>query len=93
MASLPISSFDGTRLYGWWLEASASAPTVVVLHGVKKNRTDVLRAALVWRRAGLNVLVFDGRAHGKDERMGVTDYYNGVEFTYRFMKALGQPKQ
>jgi acetylornithine deacetylase/succinyl-diaminopimelate desuccinylase-like protein len=34
----------------------------------------------------------DPRAHGKDERIGVTDYYNGVEFTYRLMKALGQPK-
>ncbi|MGZ4971276.1 MAG: M20/M25/M40 family metallo-hydrolase [Limisphaerales bacterium] len=32
----------------------------------------------------------DPRAHGKDERIGINDYYNGVEFTYRLMKALGQ---
>src|SRR5215210_3100592 len=67
-----IPSFDGTRLYGWWLLVSAEAPTVVVLHGVKKNRTDVLRAALVLRRAGVNVLVFDGRAHGSSEGRYVT---------------------
>jgi acetylornithine deacetylase/succinyl-diaminopimelate desuccinylase-like protein len=30
----------------------------------------------------------DQRAHGKDERVGVEDFYEGVEFTYRFMKAL-----
>ncbi len=30
----------------------------------------------------------DERAHGKDERVGVQDFYDGVEFTYRFMKAL-----
>jgi acetylornithine deacetylase/succinyl-diaminopimelate desuccinylase-like protein len=30
----------------------------------------------------------DERAHGKDERVGVEDFYEGVEFTYRFMKAL-----
>src|SRR5271165_5934146 len=30
----------------------------------------------------------DERAHGKDERVGVQDYYEGVEFTYRFIKAL-----
>src|SRR5208283_4603047 len=30
----------------------------------------------------------DERAHGKDERIGVQDYYEGVEFTYRFIKAL-----
>lgn len=67
-----IPSFDGTRLYGWWMRARSKAPTVVVLHGVKKNRTGVLRAALVLRRAGFNVLVFDGRGHGKSEGRYVT---------------------
>jgi dipeptidyl aminopeptidase/acylaminoacyl peptidase len=59
-----IPSFDGTRLFGWWMSAGRRAPTIVILHGVKKNRTDVLRAALVLRRAGFNVLLFDGRGHG-----------------------------
>ena len=67
-----IQSFDGTRLYGWWMSAARRAPTVVVLHGVKKNRTDVLRAALVLRRAGFNILMFDGRAHGDSEGRYVT---------------------
>jgi len=30
----------------------------------------------------------DVRAHGKDERIGVKEFYDGVEFMYRFMKAL-----
>jgi len=30
----------------------------------------------------------DGRAHGKDERIGVKEYYNGVEFIYRYIKIL-----
>ena len=67
-----ISSFDGTKLYGWWMASEAGAPTVVVFHGVKKNRTDVLRAALALRHSGLNVLVFDGRAHGNSEGRYVT---------------------
>jgi acetylornithine deacetylase/succinyl-diaminopimelate desuccinylase-like protein len=33
----------------------------------------------------------DDRSHGKDERVGVADFYEGVEFTYRFMKALSSP--
>lgn len=69
---ITISSFDGTRLYGWWMSAGQSAATVVVLHGVKKNRTDVLRAALALRRAGFNALVLDGRAHGSSEGRYVT---------------------
>jgi fermentation-respiration switch protein FrsA (DUF1100 family) len=59
-----ITSFDSTRLNGWWIEASKDAPTIVILHGVKNNRTDVLRAALVLRREGFNILMFDGRGHG-----------------------------
>ncbi|MDR3510863.1 MAG: M20/M25/M40 family metallo-hydrolase [Caulobacteraceae bacterium] len=30
----------------------------------------------------------DNRAHGRDERIGVSAYYEDVEFTYRLMKAL-----
>jgi acetylornithine deacetylase/succinyl-diaminopimelate desuccinylase-like protein len=33
----------------------------------------------------------DDRSHGKDERVGVQDFYDGVEFGYRFMKALSTP--
>jgi acetylornithine deacetylase/succinyl-diaminopimelate desuccinylase-like protein len=30
----------------------------------------------------------DDRSHGKDERVGVQDFYDGVEFNYRFIKQL-----
>jgi acetylornithine deacetylase/succinyl-diaminopimelate desuccinylase-like protein len=33
----------------------------------------------------------DDRSHGRDERVGVLDFYDGVEFGYRFMKALSSP--
>jgi len=32
--------------------------------------------------------VDDVRAHGKDERIGVKKFFNGVEFIYRLMKTL-----
>jgi acetylornithine deacetylase/succinyl-diaminopimelate desuccinylase-like protein len=34
--------------------------------------------------------VDDVRAHGKDERLGVSAFDDGVEFTYRLMKALSR---
>ncbi len=40
---------------------------------------------------GINGMAIDQddvRAHGKDERLRVNDYYNGVEFFYRYLKAL-----
>jgi len=30
----------------------------------------------------------DIRAHGKDERLGVESYYTGVDFYYRYLKAV-----
>jgi acetylornithine deacetylase/succinyl-diaminopimelate desuccinylase-like protein len=30
----------------------------------------------------------DNRAHGKDERIGAQDFYDGVNFTYKLMRAL-----
>jgi len=32
--------------------------------------------------------VNDDRAHGKDERIGVKDFYDGVDFYYAFIKSL-----
>ena len=30
----------------------------------------------------------DQRAHGKDERLGVESFYRGVDFYYRYLKAV-----
>jgi acetylornithine deacetylase/succinyl-diaminopimelate desuccinylase-like protein len=43
---------------------------------------------------GISCMFFDmedDRSHGKDERVGVADFYDGVEFGYRFMKVLATP--
>ena len=40
---------------------------------------------------GISCMFFernDNRAHGKDERAGVQDFYDGVEFNYEFIKQL-----
>jgi acetylornithine deacetylase/succinyl-diaminopimelate desuccinylase-like protein len=36
--------------------------------------------------------VGENRAHGKDERVGIEDFYDGVEFNYKFMHALSSEK-
>jgi acetylornithine deacetylase/succinyl-diaminopimelate desuccinylase-like protein len=41
---------------------------------------------------GINGVAIDQddiRAHGKDERVRVSSFYNGVDFYYRYLKALG----
>lgn len=65
-------TFDGVTLHGWWFDAGADRPTVIALHGVSKNRTDMVRFALALGAAKINVLMFDGRGHGKSEGQFVT---------------------
>jgi len=36
--------------------------------------------------------VDDTRAHGKDERIGVKDFYDGVDFYYEFIQSLGSSR-
>jgi acetylornithine deacetylase/succinyl-diaminopimelate desuccinylase-like protein len=42
--------------------------------------------------SGLAIDTDDVRAHGRDERLGVESYYRGVEFYYRYLKALTSSK-
>jgi acetylornithine deacetylase/succinyl-diaminopimelate desuccinylase-like protein len=44
---------------------------------------------------GISCMFFqrnDSRAHGKDERVGVQDFYDGVEFNYKLIKELTAPR-
>ena len=42
----------------------------------------------VYGVSGIFSDIDDVRAHGRDERIGVKEFYDGIEFTYRFIKIL-----
>jgi acetylornithine deacetylase/succinyl-diaminopimelate desuccinylase-like protein len=42
----------------------------------------------VYGVSGVFVDIGDVRAHGKDERIGVQDYYDGAEYIYQLVKAV-----
>jgi len=46
----------------------------------------------VYGVSGMFIDIDDTRAHGRDERIGVKEFYEGIEFMYRFMKALTSTK-
>lgn len=68
-------------------------PGVVVLPVMDPWSSD----GALFRKAGVPVYGISGiffdikdvRSHGKDERIGVQSFYEGVEFMYRLMKELG----
>lgn len=41
---------------------------------------------------GMAIEEGDERAHGRDERLGVEAFYAGVEFAYRYLKAMAGPR-
>jgi acetylornithine deacetylase/succinyl-diaminopimelate desuccinylase-like protein len=42
--------------------------------------------------SGLWMDVNDDRSHGRDERILVSSFYEGVDFYYRFVKTLTSPE-
>ena len=70
-------------------------PGVIVVPALGTGATD----GLYLRNAGIPTYgvegifydIDDDRAHGKDERIGVRQYFEGLEFQYRLIKALASP--
>ena len=67
-------------------------PGVIVAPYMSSGASDgkFLRAAgiPVYGITGMFADMDDVRAHGKDERIGIKEFYKGVEFIYRFIKVL-----
>jgi acetylornithine deacetylase/succinyl-diaminopimelate desuccinylase-like protein len=67
-------------------------PGVVVTPTLSTGASDskYLRSAgmPVFGISGMFLDMDDVRAHGRDERIGMGDFYRGVEFMYRLLKAL-----
>ena len=71
-------------------------PGVLVVPVMSTGATD----GLYLRNAGIPTYgiaahfgdIDDVRAHGRDERVGVKQFYEGLEFQYRLIKVLASPR-
>jgi dipeptidyl aminopeptidase/acylaminoacyl peptidase len=79
--SVSFLSADGLRLAGWFLppDPSGDGATVILLHGARTNRTEMLPQAAMLHRHGYGVLLYDHRAHGQSEGQVSTLGYAEVE--------------
>jgi len=66
---------DGLKLRGWWIPASGSDRAVIIMHGHGGSMDWDVHRAPALHAAGLNVLLFDLRAHGRSEGRMVTFGY------------------
>ncbi|MBV9072827.1 MAG: M20/M25/M40 family metallo-hydrolase [Acidobacteria bacterium] len=67
-------------------------PGVIVMPEMSTGASDgkylTLAGIQTYGISGLFDDVNDVRAHGRDERIAIKDYYDGLEFNYRLIKAL-----
>ena len=67
-----IPSASGSLIHGWLSRSSPGSGAVLLLHGVRANRTDMIPRALFLHRLGYSVLLIDLQAHGESPGRWIT---------------------
>ena len=60
-----FNSGSGRRLAGWFGQGREGAGSVILMHGIRANRLEMLDRARFLSTAGFSVLLFDFQAHGE----------------------------
>jgi pimeloyl-ACP methyl ester carboxylesterase len=87
-----LTTQDGLRLRGWLIPGGDGARAVVFLHGHGGSMDPDLKYAPAFHEAGISVLMFDFRAHGRSEgqvvSMGYLERRDAVA-AVRFLESRG----
>lgn len=67
-----ITSPSGGRLSGWYIPGEPGNGAVMLMHGVRNNRLQMLPRARLLRRWGFSVLLFDFQAEGESSGQNIT---------------------
>lgn len=68
-----IPSASGSILGGWWLAGTRpGGAAVVLMHGVRRSRLNMVKRAQVLHAHGFAVLLFDFQAHGESPGKHIT---------------------
>jgi fermentation-respiration switch protein FrsA (DUF1100 family) len=70
-----FSSESGSTIHGWFIPGQEQGGAVVLMHGVRGNRTSMLERARFLSHAGYAVLLFDFQAHGESPGKQITFGY------------------
>ncbi len=79
MEAVSFPSESGSTLQGWFGRQEERSGGIVLLHGIRANRTSMLERARFLYDAGYSVLLFDLQAHGES---------GGERITFGFLEAL-----
>src|SRR5262245_36818085 len=75
-----IASASGATLRGWFVAGRPGGGAVVLMHGLRGNRSAMVRRARLLQAAGFTVLLFDCQAHGESTGARITfGYREGLD--------------
>ncbi len=63
--AVSFESASGTRLSGWFVQGQPHRGGVLLMHGIRANRLEMLSRARMLHANGFSVLLFDFQAHGE----------------------------
>jgi len=73
--AVTIPSGSGSRLSGWFVPGAPHGGAVLLMHGVRANRLEMLDRARLLHREGFAGLLFDFQAHGESPGAAITFGY------------------
>lgn len=65
-------SESGATIYGWFRKGEPGRGAVVLVHGIRGDRLQMLGRARVLAEVGMSVLLFDLQAHGDSQGAAIT---------------------
>ncbi|MEP7212522.1 MAG: alpha/beta hydrolase [Acidobacteriota bacterium] len=68
-------SASGSTIHGWFIKGTEKAGVIILMHGVRANRSSMIERARFLFRAGYSVLLFDFQAHGESPGEQITFGY------------------
>jgi uncharacterized protein len=62
----------GHQIAGWWVDGGVESPVVLLLHGVRADRSSMVSRAQLLMRHGFSVLLIDLQAQGETPGEAIT---------------------
>jgi fermentation-respiration switch protein FrsA (DUF1100 family) len=73
--AVTIPSGSGSRLAGWFIPGEPHDGAILLMHGVRANRLEMVDRARFFHGLGFAVLLFDFQAHGESPGQSITFGY------------------
>jgi pimeloyl-ACP methyl ester carboxylesterase len=73
--NVEFPSESGATIHGWLIPGQKGAGAVVLMHGIRASRLDLIERARFLSKAGYTVLLFDFQAHGESKGEHITIGY------------------